>query len=562
MLLEWGATSHSKHAPVSFREAWASSMSQHKLRDWLFNNAAPTFAELMHCQANAPILHSLNMKSDPNSGDWLNSDTDYYYKPYSDLSCNCYFLPCGTVLGLGFTHNDVDILAPALARIDPAFTDGRLCVRRTVLSTCEGRLFVILFNWLASGALIIRFVPISVRSPLFEQRPNEVSMSSDQLEQASCNAFAHVFTFALVPDDASVLAACARELSKDFLTGNFDKLGISERCYRVSQYDTAYQSPCVFCLSRGAPACACPTPLRRRAACNVGATPELSACRASSASVVCDHYLRIVAANRNCGSYVYNVSMGSKIGHKSGIVIGSGILPFNHTITVNLRTHKVLQRHLDEMGQSSISPYPLLSDASTSSQEQQTRKQSARLSIKRDGQKARGDRSDHTSNSWQGCSRKRTRSKAALSSTQLNVHESESVGTIQAQSNALGGSAETNRQQWQDVSALKVPCREAAEMQSSGHRDEQAHEAKEVKMYKCPICGIEIRNKRSNLTRHITNKHSSKRRFACHASGCDRKFQTRLNLTRHQHTTHSRSETKRLDGENSTQSGYDELINE
>lgn len=58
------------------------------------------------------------------------------------------------------------------------------------------------------------------------------------------------------------------------------------------------------------------------------------------------------------------------------------------------------------------------------------------------------------------------------------------------------------------------------------------------RVWKCDQCGKLIRGKRSNLNRHIANKHEKKRPFACDEDKCTKKFQTRLNLERHKNLVH------------------------
>lgn len=57
-------------------------------------------------------------------------------------------------------------------------------------------------------------------------------------------------------------------------------------------------------------------------------------------------------------------------------------------------------------------------------------------------------------------------------------------------------------------------------------------------VWTCDRCGVQIRGKRGNLNRHIANKHENIRAFACMKQNCGRKFQTRLNLVRHERAVH------------------------
>lgn len=57
-------------------------------------------------------------------------------------------------------------------------------------------------------------------------------------------------------------------------------------------------------------------------------------------------------------------------------------------------------------------------------------------------------------------------------------------------------------------------------------------------VWTCDRCGQQIRGKKGNLNRHIANKHENIRAFACTKPNCGRKFQTRLNLVRHEQAVH------------------------
>lgn len=57
-------------------------------------------------------------------------------------------------------------------------------------------------------------------------------------------------------------------------------------------------------------------------------------------------------------------------------------------------------------------------------------------------------------------------------------------------------------------------------------------------LWTCSQCGVNIRGKRGNLNRHIANKHNNLRAHGCSFEGCQRRFQTRLNLIRHERAVH------------------------
>ncbi|KAI0562448.1 hypothetical protein FGB62_59g030 [Gracilaria domingensis] len=57
-------------------------------------------------------------------------------------------------------------------------------------------------------------------------------------------------------------------------------------------------------------------------------------------------------------------------------------------------------------------------------------------------------------------------------------------------------------------------------------------------IWTCKICGVPIRGKKGNLNRHIANKHENIRAYACKVPSCGKRFQTRLNLVRHENAVH------------------------
>eukprot|EP00177_Eucheuma_denticulatum_P008202 GFKZ01014930.1.p1 GENE.GFKZ01014930.1~~GFKZ01014930.1.p1 ORF type:complete len:803 (+),score=72.74 GFKZ01014930.1:186-2594(+) len=75
-----------------------------------------------------------------------------------------------------------------------------------------------------------------------------------------------------------------------------------------------------------------------------------------------------------------------------------------------------------------------------------------------------------------------------------------------------------------------------ASLKDSKETDKEKNGNKMI--WTCDRCGIRIRGKKGNLNRHIANKHDNIRAFACSKPNCGRKFQTRLNLVRHEKAVH------------------------
>lgn len=57
-------------------------------------------------------------------------------------------------------------------------------------------------------------------------------------------------------------------------------------------------------------------------------------------------------------------------------------------------------------------------------------------------------------------------------------------------------------------------------------------------LWKCQICGVQLRGKKGNLNRHISSVHLRSRTFVCTEANCERSFQTRANLNRHLRAVH------------------------
>lgn len=74
----------------------------------------------------------------------------------------------------------------------------------------------------------------------------------------------------------------------------------------------------------------------------------------------------------------------------------------------------------------------------------------------------------------------------------------------------------------------------------SGHKEKSTAPSskKGGNIWTCYRCGMQIRGKKGNLNRHIANKHDNIRAYGCTVENCGRKFQTRLNLVRHERAVH------------------------
>ena len=75
--------------------------------------------------------------------------------------------------------------------------------------------------------------------------------------------------------------------------------------------------------------------------------------------------------------------------------------------------------------------------------------------------------------------------------------------------------------------------------QKDGKHDSEQQKKTPVQIFKCPICGVEFRNRKCNLKRHIESKHSKVRNFLCPVATCGRRFHRKQTLERHVARLHS-----------------------
>lgn len=472
----WGDAAMDEFSRTFFRNAWTHAMQSTVLREWLFNRESPTVRELIQCLASPPLMHLLSLSEE--DGGPFDAKSANYNGELTMVKGQCHFLPCGSSLGMLFSRRNIDQYAPALAHFDAAFSDGSTIVHRNVLSTYKGNVFILEFGWLASGALTVRFVPVFVSKPTV----------SKQLTWNNPHALTLVLAF--VPEDAQLLREASRTKGLDFVYADFEAMGISNRCYRIYQFDTASQSACVFCMTRGATSCACPAPIRRRIVPKINTLTTLSVQNACPARTIWNYYVSNVLSAEKTGSHVFNIRKGCQNNRQdSGIIVSTGILPYHCTVMSNGRAHATLLKKLDDIGRYPSVPHYFPSNATLLAAEH---------------------------------SRENLMYSNIFDDDDIQRHKPEAYLISWTQKTVSSGSA------------VPVPADETTK------RNERAMREAPVKMFKCDICNVVIRNKKSNLNRHKLNKHSKKQGFRCHAPGCGMHFKTRLELTRHQRSTHSR----------------------
>lgn len=541
-------------APVSFRDAWVTMMSRPKVRDWLFNAAPPSTIDLVRSKGNGPLIKSLILEQNTDGGTF--SD-DTYANTLDDLYVHAYKLRCGTELGFLLNVDFIDIGAPAFAAFDPSFSNPKWTVCRMAAATFGRRLFLFEFCWLINGALTLRFLPMG--APLPSMSPEMKVILPEVLAQEGHrvgNAFGICFCYAFNPADAALLTMAASHEHPEFLAGSLDKLGMSDRIYRCSVYDSAFQSPCQFCLSRGFLVCDCPMPLRRRAATSDSLSNLMAIYVHRDRSVgLWNQFCSAMATSRHKGAYIVNMCVGIREGF--GEVLHSGINAFHYKITTDAGTHASIQQILDYSHPSPFS-FGMVHTSHGSSSHFAALGSSATPSS--DEQIYSGSHFD-TSQGVTSYKRLRTTAEvdvtavAAVDPVNENIPEDtevqealdalDSLEELMALPSGGGLFGDTGFEGGAAVESSAVNVGSSlngVELDTNMKVVEEVRtnsKGDKTKVYPCPICGTEIRSKQSNLKRHIDNKHRNERRFQC--DYCAKRFHTRMNLKRHIKTMHERN---------------------
>ncbi len=315
--------------PVTFREAWESVMTSRAKREWAFNHRLPSADELLRARENKPFCKSMFLDIPP---DGASFDTDMFRVRIEDLCCTTRRLHDGTYLGFVLNSVCADFAVPCFAAFDPCFGNPQLNVVRLICGAIAGRLYVMEFCWMKSGALTVRFGPYK-------------SLSTSSRSDLRMD---HV-VYAFLPSDVPMLSAmalCPGEPADDFVNARFDRVLLSEDWYTLKVTDTCFQSACVFCSSRGAGICGCPLPMRRRS----GDVAEVIGYKQRLGKTIWDEFSTVKSFCAHRGTVIFNLT---KAPHSHWAkVMDSGVFPYDTEVELNFVTSNTLQMHLKLTGQS------------------------------------------------------------------------------------------------------------------------------------------------------------------------------------------------------------------
>ena len=531
------------NAPLTFRDAWAKVMRNPTTRAWAFNRNPPNATELMRARENQPFLKSAFLEP-PRTNNPLGDDM--YRKRLDEMFMNCYRLRDGTVLGFTINGKCADLAVNAFRKFHPSFQDTRLIVSRLIVSSIGKRLFVISFNWLVSGAFGVR---CACYRSLSDAKSSDLSINIKVLAFNSTDA-----------NILSAVALCPGQPNLDFLHARFENYLLSDDWYMLEIADIMFQSACVFCAVRGSAVCSCPLPIRRRAASSVVAY------KVRPGKSLWDEFNTVQFTCGLRGRWLFNLSKTPGTPYRR--VLGGGMSPYETMIELNITTHGCLQMHLGLTGVSAEAAISFLTP----------------FTVNNHGKRRlMGAPSSSDSNSWSSTILVPTASNASYEHEMVDIVElikrpkkdeepSSNVAIVDEWVNWDDNETELEIESTVDeaitltvdetiesstvfdpaivelVTARKDVAndnpKEGLKISNETNRKKNGSEKKggqngEVaKVFECPECGVQIRNKRSNLKRHIQVVHKKERNFHCEVDECGQRFQTKTNLKRHVNSVH------------------------
>ncbi len=517
-------------SPIAFREVWANIMVCPLKREWAFNQHLPTASELLRGRDNQPFSKSV-------------FPDDSIESRMEELFCTTRFLADGTNLGFSLNSACIDFIASLFAPFESSFGDHQLGVGRLISGAMAGRLYMMEFCWLKSGALTVRFGPYL------------------SLNTAKRNELRAGYTmYAFLPGDAAMLSAmalCPGEPGQDFVNARFDRIFVSEDWYMLKLMDTYFQSSCVFCGSRGFAVCGCPLPMRRRC---LGWAPQMIGYKVREGKTWWEELATAKTICANQSTMLFNVTKAPHSRHAR--VMGSGMFPFHMTIQMNVKTSECLQMHLGFTGQSVnarrtvLMPFRLkesgkraLMRPPSSLEDIVTPTPGSSVDSKKPvSSLCTSSSSDELISLIRGtCKRPRVEGTAEQAANSLSntvaSEEAGSSGEIDTVTDATTIIVNT-----MPVVPEVLSSNEKSSNASTGSRAEVGNRVQapaQPKVFACPECGVHIKNKRYNLKRHIQVVHQKLRRFGCTLPNCEQRFQTKVNLKRHLSKVHKLGQTVR-----------------
>ena len=525
------------NSPLTFQDAWGKVVRNPTTRAWAFNRKPPNATELIRARENEPFLKSFFIEP-PRSK--VPVGDGFFRIRLEEMFINCYRLRDGTTLGFTLNGKCIDLGIALFANLHPCFRDPRLLVNRLIVSSIGRQLFVMEFVWLVSGALTIRFASYN-------------SLSDSTSDELRMNFKVMAFNSADAPL-LSAVALCPNHPNLDFIQARFENYLLSDDWFMAETLDLMFQSACVFCAGRGAAVCSCPMPMRRRAA----AQSKVIGYNVRPGKSLWEEFNTVQFTCGRKGRMLFNLAKAPGTSYRK--TLASGTTPYETKVQLNIATHGCLQMHLGLTGVSAEAAISFLTP----------------FAVNNHGKRRLlGAASSLDSNSWSSSLLVPTASNASHEHEMVDIvelikrprKEEEPTPNIAAVDEWVNWDDETEPEMepvveaaaesstildavivellaaekdiiTNEVSKQGLKSSNETDRMKNGGEKNGGKNGELVKVFECPECGVQIRNKRSNLKRHIQVVHKKERNFHCKVEECGQKFQTKTNLKRHVNTVH------------------------
>lgn len=573
-----------RYVTMQFADIWAAFMPSPAVRAWLFNNHPLAPTEAFTCVTNHPepmsFVFGKHLPVDPRHLD-----------NFGELGTLLFHVD-GAALGVTFNDQKKQPVIPIAYKFtgDEEFLNETVVVRRCAIRRApppSTDLIRLQLDWFESGVLAMDWAVIPAAEP--DLRPAVgFAIFGHRFYRSTDAAALHAAAHSAFPDPT-------------FLDATSPLLSPLSGFVTLDGCDSQFQTPCMFCAFRQQVVCHCPAPLRRRVLSDSD-RPGSSQLRAASAdahahaegaasnsTVVWDYYAHRMKGSLTKGTFLTNwryIRPSPHTGVNEVVCSVAHVVPYHVMFTKTGKELPIIQRVLTTLGMATQTPTLLdiaqlcyggtdqVADAEVFMELDDSDDAAMSLDISAVDAMHGDPGASAISMSLNGnldastspasmdfgdpdialtpalafgatdfaqidASRKRFRvspgdsvATAVSKRMQLSIEPAEiAAASAASQTPApLVGSASHVRKPMPGgpvSSNMRIRFGGGARIAK-----------KEARKWQCDQCDAVIRGKRSNLTRHVQNKHSNLRAFACNLADCGRRFQTRLNLERHQRLVH------------------------
>lgn len=559
---------------VRFEDVWRAFMQHAPVRAWLFDRAPPSRSQAYACVTNQPeplsfcfdgATDAMRAQAAASMASASSADS---LSDFRELGTVLYHAS-GTALGVTFGHADRQPILPVAHQFtgDEHYRDNTVIVRRLAIrraSPQSRHLLRLQLDWFRSGVLGVDYCFIPASAP--DLRPSV--------------GFA-VFGYRVFKQsEAEALFSASQAPSPEFLDGSTTLLAPRAGYISLEACDSQFQTPCMYCAYRNAVLCDCPAPIRRRVVDDAQygpATRDLIMPYVESQieekdddeytinEMVWHYYSHRMKMSLSNGTFLTNWRYVRPTMPSLSNVVVAHIVPYSVLLSKPGSESPMIQRVLTVLGLQSNTPQ-LMTAVQNHEMSDDVLITDVTDLVDEIAQSA-----DNPEEIDAVASLTPVQSNAIFFEGALLHFGADSGGSASSPGGSgdleggnlalqdgladIGASRKRMRTSTRDIEAEDrkrmhiVPengmtrGRNADGPSDTGRRSEGTEVKrtlkKETRKWQCKQCSAVIRGKRSNLTRHVQNKHTKVRPFECSLRDCDKRFQTRLNLKRHQSLVHA-----------------------